>query len=167
MTVSTPGRASRNSEPKKNAPRSINCWSNPVHIRSSSKHSRSSAETWSRFVKQPHKRRLVMSKNPFGNMGNIMKQAQAMQEQLAKIQEQAGAKTVQGTAGGGMVTVTANGAMEVTAVKIDPEVMKSGDVDMLQDLIVAATGEALRNAKDMMANEMKSVTGGMRIPGMF
>ena len=100
-----------------------------------------------------------MSKNPFGNMGNIMKQAQAMQEQLAKIQEQAGAKTVQGTAGGGMVTVTANGAMEVTAVKIDPEVMKSGDVDMLQDLIVAATGEALRNAKDMMANEMKSVTG--------
>jgi len=96
-----------------------------------------------------------------------MKQVQAMQEQLAKIQEQAGAKTVQGTAGGGMVTVTANGAMEVTAVKIDPEVMKSGDVDMLQDLIVAATGEALRNAKDMMANEMKSVTGGMRIPGMF
>jgi len=52
-------------------------------------------------------------------------------------------------------------------VKIDTEVMKSGDVDMLQDLIVAATGEALRNAKDMMANEMKSVTGGMRIPGMF
>lgn len=108
-----------------------------------------------------------MSKNPFGNMGNIMKQAQAMQEQLAKIQEQAGAKTVQGTAGGGMVTVTANGAMEVTAVKIDPEVMKSGDVEMLQDLIIAATGEALRNAKDMMAHEMKSVTGGMGIPGLF
>lgn len=108
-----------------------------------------------------------MSKNPFGNMGNIMKQAQAMQEQLAKIQEQAGAKPVQGTAGGGMVTVTANGAMEVTAVKIDPEVIKTGDVEMLQDLIVAATGEALRNAKDMMANEMKSVTGGMRIPGLF
>ena len=101
-----------------------------------------------------------MSKNPFGNMGNIMKQAQAMQEQLAKIQEQAAVKTVQGTAGGGMVTVTANGAMEMVAIKIDPEVM-------LQDLIVAATGEALRNAKDMMANEMKGITGGMRIPGLF
>jgi nucleoid-associated protein EbfC len=53
------------------------------------------------------------------------------------------------------------------AIKIDPEVMKSGDVDMLQDLIVAATSEALRNAKDMMANEMKGITGGMRIPGLF
>ena len=108
-----------------------------------------------------------MSKNPFGNMGNIMKQAQAMQEQLAKIQEQAAVKTVQGTAGGGMVTVTANGAMEVVAIKIDPEVMTSGDVEMLQDLIVAATSEALRNAKDMLANEMKGITGGMRIPGLF
>lgn len=108
-----------------------------------------------------------MSKNPFGNFGNMMKQAQAMQEQLAKIQEQAAAKTVEGTAGGGMVTVTANGAMDVVAVKIDPEVIKSGDVDMLQDLIVAATGDALRKAKEMMANEMKSLTGGMRIPGLF
>jgi len=108
-----------------------------------------------------------MSKNPFGNFGNMMKQAQAMQEQLAKIQEQAAAKTVEGTAGGGMVMVTANGAMDIVAVKIDPEVMKSGDVEMLQDLIVAATGEALRKAKEMMANEMKSITGGLRIPGLF
>lgn len=109
----------------------------------------------------------MMTKNPFGNVGNIMKQAQAMQEQLAKIQEQAAAKTVDGTAGGGMVTVTASGAMQVVALKIDPEVLKSGDTEMLQDLIVAAANDALRKARDMMAEEMKTVTGGLRIPGLF
>lgn len=108
-----------------------------------------------------------MTKNPFGNLGNIMKQAQAMQEQMAKIQEQAASKQVTGTAGGGMVTVTANGAMEVVGVKIDPEVVKSGDADMLQDLIVAATNEALRKAREMMAEEMKGLTGGLKIPGLF
>lgn len=108
-----------------------------------------------------------MTKNPFGNIGNIMKQAQAMQDQLAKIQEQAAAKTVDGTAGGGMVTVTASGAMQIVAVKIDPEVVTSGDVDLLQDLIVAASNDALRKARDMMAEEMKAITGGLRIPGLF
>lgn len=108
-----------------------------------------------------------MTKNPFGNMGNIMKQAQAMQEQLAKIQEEAAAKTVDGTAGGGMVTVTANGAMDIVAVKIDPEVVKSGDAEMLQDLVMAAANDALRKSRDMMAEAMKSVTGGLRIPGLF
>lgn len=106
-------------------------------------------------------------KTPFGNMGNILKQAQAMQEQMAKIQEQAAAKTVDGTAGGGIVTVTANGALHVVGVKIDPEVVKSGDVDMLQDLVTAATNEALRKAQAMVAEEMKAVTGGMKIPGLF
>ena len=108
-----------------------------------------------------------MSKNPFGNIGNIMKQAQAMQEQMAKIQDQAAAKQVDGTAGGGMVTVTANGAMEIVAVKIDPEVVKSGDAEMLQDLVLAATNDALRKAREMMAEEMKTVTGGLRIPGLL
>lgn len=108
-----------------------------------------------------------MTKNPFGNIANIMKQAQAMQEQLAKIQEQAAAKTVDGTAGGGMVTVAANGALQVVSVKIDPEVVKPGDIDMLQDLVMAATNEALRKARDMMADEMKVVTGGLRIPGLM
>ena len=108
-----------------------------------------------------------MSKNPFGNIGNIMKQAQAMQEQLAKIQEEAGQKTVEGTAGGGMVTVTANGAMQIVGVKFDPEVVKSGDADMLQDLVLAATNDALRKARDLMSQEMKSVTGGLQIPGLF
>lgn len=106
-------------------------------------------------------------KTPFGNMGNILKQAQAMQEQMARIQEQAAAKTVDGTAGGGIVTVTANGALHVVGVKIDPEVVKSGDVEMLQDLVTAATNEALRKAQAMVAEEMKAVTGGMKIPGIF
>ncbi len=108
-----------------------------------------------------------MSRNPFGNMGNLMKQAQAMQEQLARVQEQAASKTVQGTAGGGMVTVTANGAMQVVSVRVDPEVVKSGDAEMLQDLIVAATNDALNRARDMMAEDMKAVTGGLKIPGLF
>jgi DNA-binding YbaB/EbfC family protein len=106
-------------------------------------------------------------KNPFGNMSNIMKQAQAMQEQMAKVQEQAAAKTVSGTAGGGIVTVTANGAMQIVSVTLDPEVVKSGDVEMLQDLVVAAANDALRKAQEMMAEEMKSVTGGLKIPGLF
>jgi DNA-binding YbaB/EbfC family protein len=106
-------------------------------------------------------------KNPFGNMSNIMKQAQAMQEQMAKVQEQAAAKTVSGTAGGGIVSVTANGAMQIVSVTLDPEVVKSGDVEMLQDLVVAAANDALRKAHEMMAEEMKSVTGGLKIPGLF
>jgi DNA-binding YbaB/EbfC family protein len=108
-----------------------------------------------------------MSKNPFGNMGNIMRQAQAMQDQLARVQEQAATKIAEGSAGGGMVTVRANGAMEILSVTINPDVMKSGESDLLQDMVVAATNDALRKAKDLMAGEMKAVTGGMKIPGLF
>jgi hypothetical protein len=106
-------------------------------------------------------------KTPFGNMGNLLKQAQAMQEQMAKLQDQAASKTVTGTAGGGIVTVTANGAMQVVSVVIDPEAVKGGDVEMLQDLVTAATNEALRKAREMMADEMKTLTGGLKIPGLF
>ena len=108
-----------------------------------------------------------MSKNPLGNMGNILKQAQAMQERLGKIQEEAANKVVEASAGGGMVNVSVTGAMQVTKVVIDPEVMKSEDREMLQDLLVAATNEGLRKAKDMMSEEMKSLTGGIGIPGLF
>lgn len=107
-----------------------------------------------------------MSKNPFGNMDNLLKQAQAMQERLGKIQEEASGKTVEASAGGGMVTITVNGAMQVIKVVIDPEIIKAEDRDMLQDLLVAATNEALRKAKDMMAEEVKSLTGGLGIPGL-
>lgn len=106
-------------------------------------------------------------KNPLGNMANLMKQAQAMQAQMAKLQEEAATKTVIGTAGGGMVSVTANGGMEIVSVVINPEAVKSGDVDMLQDLVLAASNDALKKARQMMADEMKSVTGGMNIPGLF
>lgn len=106
-------------------------------------------------------------KNPFGNMANIMKQAQAMQAQMAKLQEEVATKTVTGTAGGGMVTVTANGAMEIVNVLINPEAVKSGDAEMLQDVVMAASNEALKKARQMMADHMKSVTGGMNIPGLF
>lgn len=108
-----------------------------------------------------------MSKNPFGNMGNLMKQAQQMQERLGKIQEEAATKTVEASAGGGMVTVTVNGAMQVTKIAIDPEVLKSDDPEMVQDLLIAAINEGLRRAKDLMAEEVKSLTGGMGLPGMM
>ena len=108
-----------------------------------------------------------MSKNPFGNMGNIMRQAQAMQDQMARLQEQAATKIAEGSAGGGMVTVKANGSMEIVSVTINPDVMKSGESDLLQDMVVAATNDALRKAKDLMAGEMKAITGGMKIPGIL
>lgn len=106
-------------------------------------------------------------KNPLGNMANIMKQAQAMQAQMAKLQEEAATKTVTGTAGGGVVTVTANGAMEIVNILIDPDAVKSGDTEMLQDVILAASNDALKKSRQMMADHMKSVTGGMNIPGLF
>ena len=106
-------------------------------------------------------------KNPFGDMSNILKQAKAMQDQMARIQEQAATKTASGTAGGGSVTVTANGAMQIVSVIIDPEVGKGSDVEMLQDLVLAATNDALRKAKDLMEQDMKALTGGMKMPGLF
>jgi len=100
-------------------------------------------------------------------MANLMKQAQAMQAQMAKLQEEAATKTVTGTAGGGMVSVTANGGMEIVSIVINPEAVKGGDVDMLQDLVLAASNDALKKARQMMADQMKSVTGGMNLPGLF
>jgi DNA-binding YbaB/EbfC family protein len=105
-----------------------------------------------------------MSKKMFGD---IMRQAQAFQEKLVKLQEEAGKKTVEASAGGGMITVVANGRQEILAVKIDSEVIKSGDVEMIQDLLIAAVNEAIKKAQAMMAEEMKGVTGGLQIPGLF
>lgn len=106
-----------------------------------------------------------MSKG-IGGLGDIMKQAQELQERLGRIQEEAAARTVEATAGGGMVTATMTGKLELVGLRIDPEVMKSGDVEMLQDLVVAAVNQAIRNAQQMMAEEMKKVTGGLKIPGL-
>ncbi len=99
-------------------------------------------------------------------LGNLMKQAQMMQEKMQKVQEEAAAKTVEASAGGGMVTVTANGKMEVLSIKIEKEAVDPNDVEMLQDLVAAAVNEALRKAQDMMNEEMGKVTGGLGLPGM-
>jgi hypothetical protein len=100
-------------------------------------------------------------------LGDIMKQAQAMQEKMAKVQEEVAKKRVEASAGGGMVTVVANGKQEILSVKIDPEVVDPKEVEMLQDLIVAAVNEAQKKAQELMAEELKGLTGGLRIPGLF
>lgn len=99
-------------------------------------------------------------------MGQIMRQAQQMQEQMARVQEEAAQKEVSASSGGGMVTVTANGKQEITAIKIDPQVVDPEDVEMLQDLIMAAVAEAQRKAQQEMEQEMQKVTGGLNLPGM-
>jgi hypothetical protein len=101
------------------------------------------------------------------NFGNIMKQAKKMQERMMQLQEELAARTVEATAGGGMVTVTVNGKFEVMALKIDREVVNAEDVEMLQDLIMAAVNEGVRKAQEMAAAEMGKVTGGMQIPGLM
>lgn len=100
------------------------------------------------------------------DLGNIMKQAQELQERLGKVQEEAASKTVEASAGGGMVTATVSGKLELLRLRIDPEVLKSADADMVQDLVVAAVNQAIRNAQAMMAESMKQVTGGLNIPGL-
>ena len=101
------------------------------------------------------------------NMDKIMKQAQKMQTQMAKIQEELADEKVEGNAGGGMVTVTANGQGEILAVRIDPEVARADDVEMLEDLVLAAVNEALRRSKELANGRMGQLTGGMGLPGLF
>ncbi|AFS77180.1 hypothetical protein UPF0133 [Gottschalkia acidurici 9a] len=108
-----------------------------------------------------------MMKFPGGNMGNMMKQVQKMQKQMAKMQEELNEKEVEASSGGGAVTVRANGKKEIVSITIDPDVVDPEDVEMLQDLVLAATNEALRSSEDMMAKEMGKITGGMNIPGLF
>lgn len=101
------------------------------------------------------------------NIQEMMRQAQRMQKKLEQVREEAAQKTVEGTAGGGMVVVTANGKNEVQSVQIDKEVVNPDDVEMLQDLIVAATNQAMQRANEMMQEELSKVTGGMPLPGLF
>ena len=101
-----------------------------------------------------------------GGMGNLMKQAQQMQQKMLKLQEEIAQKTLEASVGGGMVTVTVNGKSEVLRIKIEPQVVDPDDVEMLEDLIVAGVNEALRKAQEMMAEEMGKLTGGLKIPGL-
>ncbi len=100
------------------------------------------------------------------NFGDMMKQAQQLQTKLARIQEEAGSKTVEASAGGNMVTAVVNGRLELLSLRIDPAVAEGGDVEMLQDLVLAAVNEGLRKAQKMMADEMGKLTGGLKIPGL-
>ncbi|MHB8882582.1 MAG: YbaB/EbfC family nucleoid-associated protein [Thermodesulfovibrionales bacterium] len=99
-------------------------------------------------------------------LGDLMRQAQKLQEEMQKAQEEAKKKTAEATAGGGMITVVASGSGELVSIKIDREVVNPDDVDMLQDLILAASNEAIRRAQEMVSDEMSKITGGLQIPGM-
>ena len=99
-------------------------------------------------------------------IGKLFKQAQKMQKDMAKIQTEMASKTVEATAGGGMVTVVVNGNQEVTNIKIEKEVVNSDDIEMLENLIIAAINEGLRKSKEMVADGMSKLTGGMNIPGL-
>jgi len=101
------------------------------------------------------------------NFGNIMKQAKKMQEKIASIQAELESKTVEATAGGGIVTVVVNGKFERLSLKIDKEVVNPEDADMLQDLIMAAVNEGIRKAQEMATAEMSKITGGFNIPGLM
>ncbi|MCK1986450.1 YbaB/EbfC family nucleoid-associated protein [Peribacillus sp. NPDC101481] len=102
-----------------------------------------------------------------GNMQNMMKQMQKMQKKMAEAQEELGEKKVEGTAGGGMVTVIVTGHKEIVDVIIKPEVVDPDDIDMLQDLVLAATNDALKKAEELTNQTMGQFTKGMNLPGMF
>ena len=98
--------------------------------------------------------------------GNLMKEAQKLQEKMLEMQEQVAQKKVDATAGGGMVTVEVNGKQEIVSVKIDPEVINKDDAQMLEDLVLAACNEALRKSRELVQQELGKLTGGMKIPGL-
>ena len=99
--------------------------------------------------------------------GNMLKQAQEMHAKISKLQEEMAGKTVEASSGGGMVNVVINGKQEIMSIRIDPEVVNREDIEMLQDLIVAAVNEAIRKSQEMMTEEMKKITGGLNIPGLI
>jgi len=98
--------------------------------------------------------------------GNMMKEAQKLQAQMEKMQEEVGKKVVEATAGGGMVTVQANGKQELVSIKLDPEVINKDDAQMLEDLVLAACNEALRKSRELVQQELGKLTGGLKIPGL-
>jgi len=100
-------------------------------------------------------------------MGNMVKQAQKLQAKMMRLQQELADKTVETSAGGGMVQVVANGRQQVISIHIEKEVVDPEDVEMLQDLILAAVNDALSKAQEMVSSEMGKLTGGMNIPGMF
>lgn len=109
----------------------------------------------------------VMEMRGMGNMQNMMKQMQKMQKKMAQAQEELGEKRVEGTAGGGMVTVIASGHKEILEVKIKEEVVDPEDIEMLQDLVLAATNDALKKVDELTNQTMGQFTKGLNLPGLF
>jgi len=99
-------------------------------------------------------------------MANMMKQAQKLQSQMLKLQEELADKTVESSSGGGMVKVIANGRQQIVSIQIEKEVVDPEDVEMLQDLVLAAANDALAKAQEMVSSEMGKLTGGLNIPGL-
>ena len=101
------------------------------------------------------------------DIGGLLGQAQALQEKIRTAQEAIAGRVVEGSAGGGMVRVAINGRLEVTSVRIEPDLMSTPDVEMLQDLVTAATNDGIRKAQAMVAEEMNKITGGLglKLPG--
>ena len=102
-----------------------------------------------------------------GNMGAMMKKVQKMQSDMLKMQEELKKRTVEASAGGGAVTVVVSGKKEVKAVKIDPSAVDPEDVEMLEDMILTAINDGMKQIDEMTEKEMSKVTGGMKLPGMF
>lgn len=99
-------------------------------------------------------------------MGGMMKQVQKLQQKMIQLQEQLENRRVEGSAGGGMVTVVTNGRQEILEIKINPEVVNPNEVEMLEDLILAAVNQARQRAQEMMNEEMNQLTGGLQLPGL-
>jgi DNA-binding YbaB/EbfC family protein len=100
-------------------------------------------------------------------MGNIMKQAQMMQKRMAQVQQELEERRIEASAGGGMVTVVVSGKQQLISLRIDPKAVDPDDVEMLQDLVVAAVSEALKQSQKLADEEMGKVTGGLNLPGLF
>jgi nucleoid-associated protein EbfC len=100
-------------------------------------------------------------------MGNLMKQVQDMQAKLTEIEDELVDLTVEGAAGGGMVTVVANGKQDIQSVTIDPELLTPDELDLLQDMVMAATNQALEQSRQLRADKLSALTGGMKLPGLM
>lgn len=101
------------------------------------------------------------------NMNNVLKQAQKMQEEMERIQQETEEENIEATSGGGAVRVIVNGKKELVEIKLDPDAVDPDDVETLEDLIMAAVNEAVKKAEDMMEEKMGAITGGLNIPGLF
>ena len=101
------------------------------------------------------------------NMNDLLRQAQVMQNKIARLQQEMAEKDVEASAGGGMVKVVMNGRQEMKSIIIDKAVMESGDNEMLQDLVMTAVNEAVRIGRANLEREMANISGGIRLPGMF